>query len=153
MNQRASSSPARNDRCACGSGRKFKHCCMQAAQSQQVAPAAVPGNRVLPGALLKQALAHHEAGRLTEAQELYRTILRDDPENVDALHYAGLALHQVGETERAIALMRRATERAPAQLHYVLNYGQVLEASGALEQAIACYRQMVSLDRTFVSGT
>jgi predicted O-linked N-acetylglucosamine transferase (SPINDLY family) len=106
----------------------------------------------LPGALLKQALAHHEAGRLTEAQELYRTILRDDPENVDALHYAGVALHQVGETERAIALMRRATERAPGQLHYVLNFGQVLEASGALEQAIACYRQMISLDRTSVSG-
>jgi protein O-GlcNAc transferase len=154
MDQRAqaSASPERNDRCACGSGRKFKHCCMRAAQSQQVAPAVVPGNRLSTGTLLKQALAHHEAGRLNEAQELYRTILRDDPENVDALHYAGLALHQVGETERAIALMRRATERAPAQLHYVLNFGQVLEASGALEQAIACYRQMVSLDRTSVSG-
>ena len=154
MNQRAqaSLSPARNDRCACGSGRKFKHCCMRAAQSQPVAPAAVPGNRVLTGALLKQALAHHEAGRLNEAQELYRTILRDDSENVDALHYAGLALHQAGETVRAIALMRRATERAPGQLHYALNLGQVLEASGALEQAIACYRQMVSLDRTSVAG-
>ena len=154
MNQRAqaSPSPARNERCACGSGRKFKHCCMQAAQLHPATPAAVAGARVSTGSLLKQALAHHEAGKLNEAQELYRTILRDDPENVDALHYAGLALHQTGETERALALMRDAAERAPRQAHYALNFGKVLEASGALEQAIACYRQMVSLDLTSVAG-
>jgi predicted O-linked N-acetylglucosamine transferase (SPINDLY family) len=154
MNQRAqaSATPARNDRCACGSGRKFKHCCLRAAHAQEDASAAVPGILVPTGDLLKQALAHHEAGRLEDAQELYRTILHHDPENVDALHYAGLALHQAGETERAIAWMSRAAERAPGHAHYALNFGQVLEEGGALERAIACYRQVVALDSTSAEG-
>jgi predicted O-linked N-acetylglucosamine transferase (SPINDLY family) len=154
MNQRAqvSASPARNDRCACGSGRKFKHCCLRAAHAQTVASAAVPGIRVPTGDLLKQALAHHEAGRLKEAQELYRTILHDDPENVDALHYSGLALHQAGETALAIAQMSRAAEQTLTYAHYALNFGQVLEAGGELERAIVCYRQVVSQDRSSAAG-
>lgn len=154
MNQpaQASAGPGRNDRCACGSGRKFKHCCLRTGNAHQAASASIPPGRARPGDLLKQALAHHEAGRLAEADELYSRILRDDPENVDALHYAGLALHQAGETERAIALMSRAAERAPTHVHYALNFGQVLEGAGALERAIACYRHAVSLDRTSATG-
>ena len=125
---------------------------MRAAPPQQAVSAAVPNSTVPAGSVLKQALAHHEAGRLEEAQALYSRILRDDPENADALHYAGLALYQAGDTERAIASMGRAAERAPANAHFALNFGQVLEAAGALERAIACYRQAVSLDRTSTAG-
>lgn len=154
MNQRAqaSASMGRNDRCACGSGRKFKHCCLRTAHAPHTAPVIVPSGRTNPADLLKQALAHHEAGRLAEAHELYRGVLRDDPENIDALHYAGLALYRAGETERAIVLMGRAAERAPSHAHYAMNFGQVLEAAGALERAIVCYRKVISLDGTSAGG-
>jgi len=96
--------------------------------------------------LVKKALAHHEAGRLREAGEIYRQILEIDPDHAAALHYSGLAAHQAGHTESAIAPMRRAIEREPGNPTYFLNFGQVLEASGALGQAIACYRQATQLD-------
>ena len=36
------------------------------------------------------ALAHHEAGRLDQAQALYRDILADDPDHAESLHLLGL---------------------------------------------------------------
>ena len=95
---------------------------------------------------MKLALAHHEAGRLREAVELYEEILRNDPQHADALHFSGLAAHQSGRTEIAISFMTRAIEREPRRANYFLNLGQVLETSGELERAMECYRQAATLE-------
>ena len=39
---------------------------------------------------LEQALQHHRAGRLQEAQALYQQILNTTPDHADALHMLGL---------------------------------------------------------------
>jgi predicted O-linked N-acetylglucosamine transferase (SPINDLY family) len=96
--------------------------------------------------LMKLALAHHEAGRLREAGELYEQVLRIDPEHPDALHFSGLAAHQSGQAELAVASMTRAIEKEPGNPVYFLNFAQVLEAGGDLDRAIACYGQAISLD-------
>jgi protein O-GlcNAc transferase len=140
MNQ-LSGSPAtqigRNDLCACGSGKKFKHCCLRAT----LAPATPSAER-----LMQQALALHEAGQQREAQTIYAEILDRDPDHADALHYSGLAAHQAGKTGQAISLMTRALKRNPAKIDFYLNLGQVLESNGAFEDAIALYRQAIALD-------
>ena len=133
----------RNDPCPCGSGKKFKRCCLQ-----ESAPVSAPAQiaQPQPPQLMKLALVHHEAGRLREAGELYKKILLIDPENADALHFSGLAAHQSGQTEVAISLMTRAIEREPRRASYFLNLGQVLETSGECDRAIEHYRQAISLD-------
>jgi len=143
---------APNDPCPCGSGKKFKRCCIH--QSAAMTTATKPSR---PGIseLMNLALAHHQAGRLQQAIQIYQQILRSDPEHADALHYAGLAAHQTGQPDKAIALMMRSIQRAPGNSYYFLNLGQVHEARldpGELERAIACYRQAAALDPSMESA-
>ncbi|MFP6741527.1 MAG: hypothetical protein VCD33_07875 [Alphaproteobacteria bacterium] len=35
---------------------------------------------------LRQALGHHHAGRLAQAEQIYRTVLAREPEHAEALH-------------------------------------------------------------------
>ncbi|MDR3733958.1 MAG: tetratricopeptide repeat protein [Acidobacteriaceae bacterium] len=75
---------------------------------------------------LNLALSHHGAGRLAEAEGLYRQILAVDPEQPDALHWLGFLAHQAGHGEAALQLMTRSLSRAPHIANYHNNLGQVL---------------------------
>ena len=60
------------------------------------------------GELLNMAVQHHQAGRLEEADGLYRLLLDVEPEHPDALHLSGLirlARYLPGD---AIAFIERA---------------------------------------------
>ena len=57
---------------------------------------------------LQQALALHQAGRLTEAEAGYRQALAEQPGNPDALHFLGVVAHQSGRHEDAIDLIQQA---------------------------------------------
>ncbi len=43
-----------------------------------------------PGAALRAAIQHHQAGRLGQAEALYRQVLQAQPQNPDALHLLGV---------------------------------------------------------------
>ena len=59
------------------------------------------------------ALLHHGAGRLAEAEPLYRRALALDAENFDALHMLGVAQLQAGHGATAVELIERAIALAP----------------------------------------
>ena len=59
-------------------------------------------------ARLAAAVALHQQGRLTEAEALYRDILRRDPNHFDALHLCGVAALQARRTAEGVALVRDA---------------------------------------------
>jgi hypothetical protein len=46
---------------------------------------------------LQQAIEHHQAGRLPEAERLYRAILQVQPNHPDAHHNLGQLVRQVGQ--------------------------------------------------------
>ena len=52
--------------------------------------------------LLQQAVAHHQAGRLAQAQEMYRAVLAEAPHQFDALHLLGVVYRQQGEAALAL---------------------------------------------------
>jgi len=47
--------------------------------------------------ILARALGHHQAGRLIEAEALYRELLAGQPDHPDALHYLGVLALQGGD--------------------------------------------------------
>ncbi|MET0852550.1 MAG: tetratricopeptide repeat protein [Candidatus Rokuibacteriota bacterium] len=104
-------------------------------------PAAPPGD---PDALAR-AIDHHRAGRLDEAEDVYRRVLVARPRDPDALHYLGVLSHQRGRGEEAVALIRRAVGAAPDYADAHTNLGNVLKELGRLEEAAASYRRALEL--------
>jgi tetratricopeptide (TPR) repeat protein len=90
--------------------------------------------------LLKQATAHHQAGRLGPAQALYRQVLAADPNHADALHLLGVLAHQTGHASQAEALIRQAIARAPRAHPFHTSLGHVLRAQNRPADAEAAYR-------------
>lgn len=101
---------------------------------------------------LKQALEHHGAGRLTEAETLYRKILDIDPHHLDALHLLGVASHQLGKSETALDLINSALEIRPQfeQAHNSL--GIVLKTMGETDKAAACFEKALNLQPGYVDA-
>lgn len=129
----------RNAICPCGSGKKYKNCCME---SHAVADAAQ--NTMTPS--IKTALEHHRAGRLQQAGELYSEILRANPDHTDALQLLGLLAQQTGQVEQAVTLMARAANLSPTIPLYHDNLGLALLQQGNFDAAIASFGRALALN-------
>lgn len=95
--------------------------------------------------MLAAALAHHQAGRLSEAVALYRRVLESDPANAGALHNLGVIEAGDGHADDAIALFGRAIEAAPEYASAWLNLAIACRAAGDADPAIDAYRRTVAL--------
>ncbi|HVT81637.1 MAG TPA: tetratricopeptide repeat protein [Phycisphaerae bacterium] len=91
-----------------------------------------------PDQLLPSALAHHQAGNLHAAQQIYRQILAQKPDHHQALHLLGVALWQSSPAE-AEPLIRRAIEIAPDP-QYVNNLAIFLMNAGRTDEALPLLR-------------
>jgi len=93
--------------------------------------------------LLNSALAHHQAGRLKEAEQLYRQIIQATPDQADAHFNLGVALAQQGQFHQAVESYRQAVVLAPDHeaAHYSL--GNALRSLRRFDEAVAAYRQAI----------
>jgi tetratricopeptide (TPR) repeat protein len=57
---------------------------------------------------MDMAIEYHKSGKLQEAEELYRTVLRDDPNNAEAYHNLGVIAFNLGYIQEAIGLIQKA---------------------------------------------
>ncbi len=95
---------------------------------------------------LGRGLEHQRAGRLPEAEAMYRQALQAAPDHPDALHLLGAVAHQAGRNDLAIELSRRSVAMDPSNPHYLGQLAFVLQAGGNPEEAIACYRRALAID-------
>ncbi len=95
---------------------------------------------------LTGALEHHQAGRLAEAESIYREVLASDPGNVDALHLLGMAVAQAGERASAIEWIERAIQGNPAIPAFHNNLGTVLQAEERIGEAVRSFRRALELN-------
>ena len=91
------------------------------------------------------ALQHHKAGRLPEAEHLYRQILAQQPNHADALHLLGVIAHQVGQHDAAVELIHQALAIQPNFPGAYNNLGLALRDRGHLDEAIAAFRSAIDL--------
>ena len=130
---------SRNELCACGSGKRFKHC------HGAIAPAIASGQ---PSALHFEALAVHRTGALRQAEALYRRALERDPSDLDSLHMLGVVRFERMRYREALDLLWEACERSgwndPVFRH---NLGLVLaklltpQANERQEALVAAYME------------
>ena len=102
--------------------------------------------------ILEEAFAHLKAGRLTQAESLYRQILLAEPNNPDALHHLGMLAHQTGRDELALEFIRKAIHCRPGYVNAHNNLGIILNNLGRLDEAAASFRMALSLKPDFVEA-
>lgn len=134
----------RNDVCPCGTGKKYKHCCLTQQDTERSLASGRPEN---PAHIkeLEAALALCKSGRFSEARHHCEKVLSSDPDNAHALHYLGFIEYKNGKIEAAIQLMGRSAEIAPSA-SCLNNLGLAFEALGHLDSARGTYQQALLLD-------
>src|ERR1700693_4861363 len=94
---------------------------------------ATPSPQRIAG-LLSQARDHHPAGRLAQAEQVYREMLQHDPRHADALHLLGLIAYQTGHHSIAVALIGRAIESNPDVAAFYSHLGLALQSIGRIDE-------------------
>lgn len=96
--------------------------------------------------LTSTARAHHEAGRLAEAEQVYRQALAAEPTNLGALHGLGLIAQDSGNLEIAADIFTRALALAPDAAGTLHALGYALHRLGRHGEAEARYRATLARD-------
>ncbi|MEP7328356.1 MAG: tetratricopeptide repeat protein, partial [Betaproteobacteria bacterium] len=86
---------------------------------------------------LHEAVAHHQAGRLADAERLYRAILSTMPDQFDALHLLARIAMQSGHPQDAETMLQRAVGINPASIEAQLFLASVRNALAHYEMALA----------------
>ena len=84
---------------------------------------------------LQRAVEAHKAGKLQDAEALYRAILQAQPKHPDANHNLGVMAVSLNKTEAAIPLFKIALEANPNQGQFWLSYIDALLKEKQFEDA------------------
>jgi protein O-GlcNAc transferase len=103
-----------------------------------------------PDQALEIARQHHVAGRLPEAEAIYRQLLAENPRHADALHLLGVIAHQVGQHDLAIEMISQAIRLNPSAADYHSNLGEAYKGAGKIDRAIESYRAAIKMNRAFI---
>jgi len=116
----------RNERCPCGSGKKYKHCCL--AKDEEAGRAALAEANVTTGMMRLPNLSD-EADELTGASNAV----------VDMIH--------AGRLDEAEQAAHELLERFPTVHDGYDRLGMVHQARGDDRQAAECYRKVIAIIR------
>jgi tetratricopeptide (TPR) repeat protein len=111
-----------------------------------VAPVQAAVAPLTPTQCVEAALAHHRAGRLSDAESLYREALAFDAESFDALHLLGVLYQQSGNSAKAVEVIGRAISLVPASSSAHSNLGLAYRALNRPDDAEACFAIAVQLN-------
>ena len=93
----------------------------------------------------KQAFAFHQAGRLAEAEQIYRQILKAQPKHFDSQHLLGIIYSQRGNPAEAVCQIDVALRINPKDASAHNNRGVSLQELKRLDEALASYDKALAL--------
>jgi len=139
----------RNDSCSCGSGKKFKHCCMLKVQSKGIQSSGATAQPADIAKAFQVAVSRHQAGNLAEAEAIYRQILQHTPRHSPSLHFLGMIAFNAGNYDLAIELTNQSINADPSNPMFHYNQGIIFSSQGNLSAAIDSYRRATSLNTKY----
>jgi tetratricopeptide (TPR) repeat protein len=98
-----------------------------------------------PDQAVRQALSLHQAGRVREAEGLYRQVLAAHPAHTAAAHFLGLLLHQTGRGAEGAPLVEQSVRAEPRNVDFLNNFGTVLRDLGHWQAAAEQFGKAVAL--------
>jgi Flp pilus assembly protein TadD len=104
------------------------------------------------------ALASFRAGKLDDAEQYFKKVLKHDPTNVGALNILGIVLTYLQKYDEAEGYLRSALQAKPSATTRS-NFGLVLYQKGKLysdskrySEAISAYEEALGLEPNFAEG-
>jgi tetratricopeptide (TPR) repeat protein len=127
----------RNDACPCGSGKKYKRCCLERIEAEE---------RLSRQQAEAERLSE-EREFLEEEEEVHEEILRESEifTRVDHLSEGVLGLIESGQLDEAEATARQLLEEFPDEPLGIERLGDVYEARGKRHEASEQYRRGVAM--------
>ena len=96
--------------------------------------------------LVAEAVKHHEAGRLTEADAVYRAALALSPGHAAVTQNLGVIAATLGQHDAAIARFDEVIAREPAHVPAHYNRAAALQALGRTQDAIKGFSRVCTLE-------
>jgi tetratricopeptide (TPR) repeat protein len=132
----------RNDPCPCGSGKKYKRCCLERDRTAELAPAV--RQRV--------ALQDHKANQAAQRKDYQAELLEhqaalQEAQALDAASNAVVDLVHAGRLDEAEQAARALLVSYPEVHDGYDRLGMVHEARGQFREAAECYRKVVEFAR------
>jgi tetratricopeptide (TPR) repeat protein len=94
---------------------------------------------------VQQALQLHQAGRLQEAEMLYRHVLGQKANHAAAAHFLGLLLHQTGRSAEGLDLLEQSVRLQSKNPDFLNNLGTVMRDLGRVSAAVDFFRGAVAI--------
>jgi tetratricopeptide (TPR) repeat protein len=98
-------------------------------------------------AYFQSGLRLYGAGRLAEAEQVYRQVLAASPRHADSLHMLGVIATQCGQPQAALQCLDQAIEFKPSAALFHVNRAAALLALQQLDAALAACEQALRLKR------
>src|ERR1700728_3768483 len=94
---------------------------------------------------MQSGIVHQQAGRLAEAERIYRQVLAEHPDCADALHLLGVMSTQMGHPIEGVGLLRRAIQISPGNPFFYGSLGNALQDLRDLDGAIEAFRRAIQI--------
>lgn len=91
-------------------------------------------------------------GRVAEAEALFRRLLNQDPDNLQAINFVAMASLREGRYQQAVELLQHGVQIAPADALTQHHLGQALHDTGNLGAAAESHAAAVCLSPGFFVG-
>ena len=98
---------------------------------------------------MQRATRLHQAGHLPEAMQVYEAILKETPDEFDALYGLGIARLQEGELEQALSAIRAALRINRAFADGWCVKGMLLARLNRPEEALTCFNAALAFKPDF----
>jgi tetratricopeptide (TPR) repeat protein len=130
----------RNDPCPCGSGKKYKKCCLPMHQAEE-------RQRAAEQQAERDQRAAAQRASLREARAAMLADVEDDADELDAASNAAVDLVRAGKLDEAERAARDLLERFPYVHDGWDRLGMVYQARGDNQKAADCYRKVIAFMR------
>ena len=90
----------------------------------------------------EEAFSKHKQGKLTDAENLYKKILEEEPKNADVWNLLGLLYSQINDFSKAEEYIKKALELNP-RLYYLENLARIYLDGEKYETASNLYADIV----------
>lgn len=92
------------------------------------------------------ALAHHKAGRLSEAAAMYQAVLHENPYHTDALFNLATLMTSIGEYQAASTMYEQVLTLIPEDPNTLSNLGNLMHAQNRNQEAESYYLRAIQID-------